>query len=196
MTMGYEGLKPVTDEALPHLGGNVAEGDPFTYAPSVWDYLIKRFAVKSVLDLGSGGGYAADYFHQAGAKVIAVDGLKSNCLNSRYPAVCIDLTLTSVVCKVDLVHCQEVVEHIDARYLDHLLASLACGQFIVMTHALPGQGGHHHVNEQPTNYWVNHLKRYACEVLFEDSNRVRQLAAKDGATYLAKTGLVLVNKNR
>jgi hypothetical protein len=64
-------------------------------------------------------------------------------------------------------------------------------KFIVMTNALKGQGGHHHVNEQPTEYWVNHLRKYNYEVLSEDTNRVRKLAEKDGAIYLAKTGLVL-----
>jgi hypothetical protein len=63
-----------------------------------------------------------------------------------------------------------------------------------MTNAVPGQGGHHHVNEQPTEYWIEHLKKYNCEVMVEDSNRIRRLAANDGAMYLANTGLVLVNK--
>lgn len=48
----YEGLSCMVSQEAPHLGGNIAEGDPFTFAPKVWDYLIKRFAVRSVLDLG------------------------------------------------------------------------------------------------------------------------------------------------
>jgi len=65
-----------------------------------------------------------------------------------------------------------------------------------MTHALPGQGGHHHVNEQPAQYWIDHLKRINCHVLIEDTNRVRKLAALDNAGYLARTGLVLFNRDR
>ncbi|PUE31007.1 hypothetical protein B9Z35_08195 [Limnohabitans sp. Jir61] len=117
-----------------------------------------------------------------------------NCLNAIYPTVQIDLTKSKVVARVDLVHCQEVVEHIEAEFLDNLLSSLTCGRIIVMTNALPGQGGHHHVNEQPTEYWIENLKKYNCEVLVEDSNRIRKLAQQDGATYLAQTGLVLANK--
>jgi hypothetical protein len=101
-----------------------------------------------------------------------------------------------VFCQVDLVHCQEVVEHIEEKFVKNLLQSLTCGRFIVMTNALPGQSGHHHVNEQPTEYWVEHLRRYSCEVLVEDTNRVRELAANDKAVYLARTGLVLVNRSR
>lgn len=194
--MTYAGLLGAVDADAPHLGGNVIEGDPFTHSPSVWDYLIQRFALRSVLDLGSGRGYAARWFHRAGMEVIAVEGLRENCEKAVYPTLQTDLTRGSVVCRVDLVHCQEVVEHIEERYLEHLLASLTCGRYIVMTHAVPGQGGHHHVNEQPTEYWIQHLKRHGCEVLVEDSNRIRTLAARDGAKYLAQTGIVLVNHNR
>ncbi len=192
----YDGLSCMISQEAPHLGGNIAEGDPFTFAPRVWDYLIKRFAVRSVLDLGSGMGFAADYFFRAGLQVVAVDGLHENCAHSVYPAIQMDLSKGPVYCKVDLVHCHEVVEHVDARYLENLLQSLACGKIIVMTHAEPGQGGHHHVNEQPLEYWIHHLQRHHCEVLLEDTQRVRRLAEEDGALYLAKSGLVLANQQR
>lgn len=194
--MTYAGLLGAVDAEAPHLGGNVIEGDPFTHSPSVWDYLVHRFALRSVLDLGSGRGYAARWFQRSGLDVLAVDGLRENCEKAIHPTLQVDLTRGSVYCRVDLVHCQEVVEHIHADHLENLLASLTCGRYIVMTHALPGQGGHHHVNEQPTEYWIQHLQRHGCEVLVEDSNRIRNLAAKDGAKYLAQTGLVLVNRHR
>jgi hypothetical protein len=192
--MMYAGLTTRASEDAPHLGGNIAEGDPYTYSPSVWDYLIKRFGISSVLDLGSGMGYSSSYFHKAGMKVLAVDGMLNNCINAIYPTVQIDLTKSKVLARVDLVHCQEVVEHIEERYLDNLLSSLACGKFIVMTNALPGQGGHHHVNEQPVDYWIEKLKKYNCQVLVEDSKRIRKLAQLDNAKYLAETGMVLVNQ--
>ena len=193
--MNYDGLQNAHDEQLPHLGGNIIEGDSATYSPSVWNYLIDRFAVKSVLDLGCGMGYSSNYFHSKGMYVVAVDGLPNNVRNSVYPSLLCDLTKGPVTTRVDLVHCQEVVEHIEEEYLENLLSSLACGKFIVMTNALPGQGGYHHVNCQPTEYWINHLKRYNCELLVEDSNRIRRLADQDGAVYMAQTGTVFANRN-
>lgn len=178
----------------PHVGGNILEGDPATFAPTVWDYVIKRFSLGSVMDLGSGMGYAAQYFHNKGMRVLAIDGMIENCRNAIYPTIYLDLTISKAIASVDLVHCQEVVEHIEERFLDNLLSSLACGKFILMTNALPGQGGYHHVNEQPTEYWINHLKRYNCEVLVEDTNRIRKMAATDGASFLARTGLIFANR--
>jgi 2-polyprenyl-3-methyl-5-hydroxy-6-metoxy-1,4-benzoquinol methylase len=179
-----------SDGANPHLGGNIAEGDPLTFAPKAWNYLIDRFAAKSVLDLGSGNGYAADYFHHKGARVLAVDGLEENVRDSRYPTILIDLTKQSVICEVDLVHCQEVVEHIEEAYLGNLLASLACGRFLVMSHAFPGQAGYHHVNLQSTGYWIEKLASVGMRILPEDTKRVKALAEADGAYHLSRSGLV------
>jgi hypothetical protein len=53
--MSYEGLKGVVG-ADPALGGNVHNGDPFSYAPSVWTYVVQRFSLRSVLDVGCGQG--------------------------------------------------------------------------------------------------------------------------------------------
>ncbi len=52
------------------------------------------------------------------------------------------------------------------------------------------------MNEQSTEYWIDHLKRRSCEVLEEDTSQVRALAANDKAKYIENTGLVLVNKAR
>ena len=192
--MNYGGLRCIADTSAPHLGGNVREGDPYCYAPSVWDYLIRRFALRSVLDLGCGMGHAAAYFHRAGLHVIAVDGLLANVQHGVFPSVLVDLSTTAVRCRVDLVHCQEVVEHIAESHLPNLLDSLCTGRYILMTHATPGQGGYHHVNEQTADYWIDHLKHVNCEVLVEDTARVRELATHDGALYLQKTGFVLANR--
>jgi hypothetical protein len=183
------------DSQQPHLGGNLMEGDAWTFCPGVWNYVIDRFAVKSVMDLGCGLGYSSHYFKRKGLDVLAVDGMVENVKNSIYPSLLCDLTKDRVTTRVDLVHCQEVVEHIEEKYLDNLLGSLTCGKFILMTNAVPGQGGHHHVNEKPTEYWINHLNRYNCEYMEEDSARIRRIAEQEGAVWMAQTGSIFANRN-
>ncbi len=195
--MSINGLQFVNgQEKEKHLGGNIAEGDPRTFAPAVWDYVIDRFAVRSVLDIGSGMGFAASYFNNQGMQTLAVDGLPFNIQHSVFPALQLDITLQPIQCKVDFVHCQEVVEHIEEKYLENLLKSLTCGRITLITHAVPGQGRYHHVNEQHGEYWIEHMRRYSCELLEEDTRRIRQLAANDGAVYLAQTGLLFANRSR
>lgn len=179
----------------PHVGGNLLEGDPWTFCPGVWNYVIDRFAVKSVLDLGCGLGYSSRYFSRKNLDVVAVDGMIENVQNSIYPSTLCDLTKGRVTARVDLVHCQEVVEHIEEQYIDNLLASLTCGKVILMTNALPGQGGYHHVNEQPIEYWTHHLNKLNCELMVEDTARIRKIAEDEGAHWMAQTGSIYINRN-
>ncbi|WP_204271255.1 hypothetical protein, partial [Escherichia coli] len=85
-------------------------------------------------------------FHRHGVAAIACDGLTRNIHDNVFPTVQVDFTRAPVVSAVDLVWCQEVAEHVAERYLDNFVRSLACGKVILMTHALPGQHGYHHVN--------------------------------------------------
>ena len=194
--MSYRGLDFAFDDASPHLGGSVKAGDPFTYCPSVWNYVIERFGIESVLDLGSGAGNSALFFHRRGLAVLAVDGFKPSVLSSIFPAIMLDLTRDSVTTRVDLVHCQEVAEHIEERYLDNLMNSMLCGRIIIMTHALPGQSGMHHVNLQSSDYWIRQLEKRNATYLEEDTRRIRRLAETDGATYMQQSGLMFANQAR
>jgi SAM-dependent methyltransferase len=194
--MSYKGLETAANEAAPHLGGNIKLGDPYTYCPSVWDYLILRFGIESAMDLGSGTGIAASYLSKKGVRVIAIDGFEENAVRSVYPTVVHDLTTGPVVTRVDLVHCQEVAEHIEEKFLDNLLDSLLTGRVVALTHAFPGQDGYHHVNLQPREYWVSHMAQRGAVLLEEDTRRVQELAKRDGAPYMAASGLVFGNQRR
>lgn len=194
--MAHEGLKHVIDQKETHLGGNISIGDPQSHSPATWRYLIERFAVRSVLDVGAGLGYACHWFHKAGIPTIGIEGLKSNCDKAVYPLMHADLSKGSIYCPIDMVHCVEMVEHLEEQYIENLLDTLCNGRIIVMTNAVPGQGGYHHVNEQPTQYWIDHLARRGCSVSKDDTERVRRLAAHEGGLYLATTGLVMINNNK
>ena len=187
---GIELLAPVGADA--HLGGNARWGDPYTFSPTVWGYMVSRFGVRRVLDLGSGIGNAALWFYRAGCQVVAVDGFEQNTRGSVYPVIVQDLTLRPVICEVDLVYCQEVVEHIDAAYIEHLMTSLTNAPVVLITHAVPGQLGHHHVNCQPSEYWIERFRERGYVQSERDTEVVRAHAATDGAVYLRNTGLVFL----
>ena len=175
-------------------GGNLFYGDPASFSPNVFKYVMERFNVKSVLDVGAGlgnvGRYLIDTFK---VPVLGIDGLPFNVKNCAYPIVEHNLTKGGFVCSpVDLTVCVEVVEHIEEKYLDSLLDTLTNGRFILMTHALPGTGGEFHYNEQPSEYWIEKLATRGYGLLAADSNIVRRLGASEnhGATYFAQSGLV------
>jgi SAM-dependent methyltransferase len=180
------------DPNKPHLGGNFIEINPSTYCPQAWKYLIDRFNIKSVLDVGSGRGHAAKWFAQQNLETYAIDGLEDNILNAVHPTVKVDLTETYFSKAVDLVNCIEVVEHVDEKYLDNLLKTLCSGKYIFMTHGVPGQEGHHHVNCQPTEYWLNQLNQCGYIELTQESETIRTIAKATKAKHLRDTSLLFV----
>lgn len=180
------------DPNKPHLGGNFIQVNPSTFCPSVWNYIIQKHKIKSVLDVGSGRGFAAKWFSEQGLRSLAVEGLEDNIKNAVHPTTLCDLTEQSYTADVDLVNCIEVVEHIEEKFIDNLLDTICCGKFLFMTHAIPGQSGHHHVNCQPTEYWLNHLRKRGFVELKEDSNYIRQLASSTKAHHIKDTGMLLV----
>lgn len=180
------------DPHKPHLGGNFIEVNPSTYCPAVWLHIIKKYSIQSVMDVGSGRGHAAKWFSDQGIKTIAVDGLQDNIINAVYPTVLCDLTESSYTETVDLVNCIEVVEHIEEKYINNLLDTICSGRYLFMTHGLPGQEGHHHVNCQPTEYWLKHLADRGFKELSDDSKELQRVASSTKAHHIKDTGMLFV----
>ena len=188
------GYEYVVNPATPTLGGNIWQGDPWTFSPGVWRYMIDRFAVRSVLDGGSGRGYAANWFHKAGCQVVAFDAESINVKNAIFPTVGHNLNNGAFICPVDLVHCQEVAEHITPIYEPWFIDTLHNGNVILMTHAEPGQEGHSHVNCQPSQYWIEKIEARGYTLLPDDTKRIKNIANHEGAYHLARSGLVFARK--
>jgi hypothetical protein len=180
------------DPTKPHLGGNFIEINPSTYCPSVWSYIIKKYNIQSVMDVGSGRGHAAKWFSDQGIKTTAVDGLEDNIKNAVYPSILCDLTEGSYTTAVDLVNCIEVVEHIEEKYINNVLDTICSGRYLFMTHGLPGQEGYHHVNCQPTEYWLKHLADRRFKELSDDSRELQKIASSTKAHHIKDTGMLFV----
>lgn len=179
------------DPLDPALGGNVIGGDRRTFHPELWSFLISRFGVESMLDVGSGEGHCVRYFADLGVRATGFDGLRQNVEQSVAPIVLHDLRSGPYLLPVDLVHCCEVVEHVAERHLPSLLGTLANGRVIAMTHAIPGQGGHHHVNCQPAEYWIERVEALGYSFLPDVTAQGKELIVKAGHwTYFVGTGLI------
>lgn len=135
-----------------HLGGYVSGpiGDEATYYPDLWRWAVDELSIKSVLDIGCGEGHALRFFRDLGCKVVGLDGIPQDDPDILRH----DFTEGPALRRsIDLVWCCEFVEHISERFLPNLVSSFRSGRFIFLTHAFPGQDGHHHVNCRPPEYW-------------------------------------------
>jgi len=169
--------KYVIDEQNPHLGGNIVDGDPCCVTPKLWDWLIKEFNVKSVLDVGCGEGQSLDYFVSRGCVGIGIEGLKENLNKSKNNIILQDLTAGPVIISnIDLVWCCELVEHIPEWFVPNLVKTLTNGRIIAMTHADIGQAGHHHVNCKPSSYWIKIMLDFGYDYLEDKTQLARGMA--------------------
>lgn len=185
----------VVDEQRPDLGGNFRHGDVGCFTPKVWDFIVHRFGVRSMLDVGCGEGHAVAYFNQLGVYAHGIDGLELNVHRGVVPIAYHDLTRAPYVMPVDFVMSVEVVEHIEEQFLDNLLTTLCNGSVLLMTHALPDQPGHHHVNCQPAEYWIDKLNQRGFDIS-EETKLVRKIAGEEGwANHMQRSGLLFVARN-
>jgi len=172
-----------------HLGGNIAGGDPKGLELTVARWLVRKYEIKTVLDVGCGEGNMVRFFNEYGCQAVGLDGLKRNTKRVGAPAIIHDLTLAPCrVSGIDLVWCVEVAEHIHEMYVDNFLATLANGHFIVMSFADKKQRGHHHVNKQSKEYWIEKARGIGYKYLRRESTKMRGLASG----FLKKNSLLFV----
>ena len=182
----------VVDKDQKHLGGNLLHGDTQAITPQLWQYLVERFAPRSILDVGAGEGHALSFFHRRGIVAHGFDGFARNVQSAKFPIALHDLKSGPYIYPCDLVHCVEVVEHIEEAHLDSLLTTLQNAPVIVMTHALPGQRGHHHVNLQSQEYWTERMEARGYKLSMDNEKFQNVARLENPDSYFSKSGLVFL----
>ena len=128
-------------------------------ARAVARLLLPEMNITSLLDVGAGhGAWAAEWLAAGVRDVLAVDGDYVARDQLAIPAsnfMAHDLaTPLDLGRKFDLVQTLEVAEHLPHAKADLFVDNLvAHGDVILFSAAVPHQGGEHHVNEQPPEYW-------------------------------------------
>jgi hypothetical protein len=180
------------DQSRPDLGGNVRFGDLHSWTPLLWKYLRDVFAIRSMLDVGCGEGHTVAFFHRLGVHAHGIDGLRVNIDRAVISIAQHDILREPYTMPVDLTWSCEVAEHIDPAKVDHFLDTLANGKVVAMTHALPEQPGHHHVNCQPQEYWITKMQSRGYSLSL-DNDIFRAIASKSETwTYFGRTGLIFL----
>jgi cyclopropane fatty-acyl-phospholipid synthase-like methyltransferase len=141
-----------------------------TSARAVANLLLQQVKIGTLLDVGSGhGAWAAEWLAAGVKTVVAVDGDYVSADQLAIPAdrfLAHDLSRPLKLGKrFDLVQSLEVAEHIAAEHADTFVANLVShGDVVLFSAAVPHQGGEHHVNEQPPEYWRERFASHGYEV--------------------------------
>lgn len=128
-------------------------------ARAVAPLLLAEMRIDSLLDVGAGhGAWVAEWMDAGVADVVAVDGayvamdqlvIPARAFRSHDLSTPLDLGRT-----FDLVESLEVAEHLPAAKAAMFVETLTRhGDVVLFSAAVPHQGGEHHVNEQPPEYW-------------------------------------------
>jgi SAM-dependent methyltransferase len=124
--------------------------------------VIDAVAPRRVVDVGCGEGWWGKAFADHGCEVLGLDGHGDRVIPG------LDVDLTKPIPKVrtfDLAVCLEVAEHLPRRRAAPFVQDLChLAPVVLFSAAIPGQGGHGHLNEQWPAYWVDLFKAsgYAC----------------------------------
>jgi SAM-dependent methyltransferase len=122
-------------------------------------HLAEEIPIRSVLDVGCARGvWLAWWLRHGASDVVGVDGPYVDPEQLAIPRSAfhaLDVSAPfSLGQQFDLVQSLEVAEHLDASCAHTFIANLVGhGNLILFSAAIPGQGGEHHVNEQPWEYW-------------------------------------------
>jgi hypothetical protein len=149
------------------MGKHEYSGDFYSYidagsrrsAQIVVAMLLREMTIASLLDIGAGhGAWAAEWLSAGVKTVVAVDGdyvrpdqlaIPQKAFRAHDLATPLDLKK-----RFDLVQSLEVAEHLPADTAETFVDSLTRhGDVILFSAAVPHQGGEHHINEQPPEYW-------------------------------------------
>lgn len=121
--------------------------------------------IKSVLEVGSAGGWFTKKFIDNSIDIIAIEGSKcgydSSLKKNINPSILIRHDLRREINlnrKFDIAICTEVAEHIEIPFSSQLVKTLITHSDLVwFSFEEPGtnEAHYHHCNEQPEKFWVN-----------------------------------------
>lgn len=181
----------VTNPLKPHVAGYFALGEQ---PIKTIRYLVEKYKPVTVLDVGSGPFGSKKLFHMCGVQwVWCLDGddqlLYRDDLRDQlgtFSVVDLERSYYRFPTVFDMVYSYECSEHIENvdNYVETVTVN--CGKILAITHALPNQGGYHHVNEQNDEYWINKITKKGFKYLEQESREGR--IAGDG--YFCLSGLI------
>lgn len=170
--------------------------DPFrSESHEIADVLVEQFDPDSVIDFGCAIGTYLERFEEHGVTIFGVEGNSV----AFYHAVVPDDRLEQHDLRqpfdpneyYDLVLSVEVAEHIPEKYARTFVNTLAkSGETVVLTAAPPGQGGTHHVNEKPPEYWIQLFDDHEMEYDNETTDKLKEEINVNSLYHVPKNILV------
>ncbi len=139
---------------------------------AIADAIVGVFKPESVIDVGCGSGLLLSALSGRGVATLGLEYAEAGmamCRDRGVDVVRFDIKRdTARELRADVAVSTEVAEHLSSSCADRFVDLLtSVSDTIVLTAAEPGQGGSHHVNEQPDTYWIERFE--ARRYVFDES---------------------------
>ena len=181
----------------PHLGGH---GWKTHIDHGLIDHVIATHKPSSCLDVGCGPGGMVDLLNDKGLRCFGIDG--DFLLERQHPERFLLHDFTTGRADLhqdyDWAYSCEFLEHVEERYLEHVMPAFQRCRFVTVTHATPGMKGHHHVNLQEDQYWIDIFSQWGFRHEPEETQRIRDISTmnldlKPHQRFFKNTGLFFTN---
>lgn len=156
---------------------------------TIAENIVEIYQPKTVADFGCGPGYLSKELAKLGVKVTAVDGYaRPDFSGLAVEFHTLDLNDRAAIENLfrgrsfDLAISLEVAEHLNPAASSPLVNCLTTvAPVVVFSAAVPGQGGHGHINLQPREYW--HREFTKCGFVCADRLREKLRASSHVAPW-------------
>jgi len=183
-----------------HLGGhlnrtNIDEG--------ALQWLIDTFNPISFLDIGCGPGGMIKLAASKNLFARGIDGdpavTSPDIVTHDFELGPVDMLHDALGGVYDIGWSVEFVEHVYEKYMDNYMPAFQKCKVVVITYAPPGTPGHHHVNLQEEDYWIDKFKQYGFTHNAEMSLKLRESSTMNlkkkshEKRFVQKRGMVFLN---
>lgn len=149
-----------------HLGG-ASEHDANTWMPDVWGYLLVKYRIGILLDIGCGYGAALKWWSEYGVNCVGIDGDPKALEASAFKGTLVQHDFASGPyvhgTPFDLAWSAEFLEHLAEEHLPNVAPCFQAARYACITHGEPHQHGQHHANCRPSSYWVRQFEHWGFE---------------------------------
>lgn len=181
-----------------HLGGHMNKTH-LDKGALAW--IKDKFNAKTYLDIGCGPGGMVQLAERSGFDVLGVDGDHTLSRYNLDKFIIHDYTTAPLHLDAtyDIAWSVEFLEHVYEQYMPNYMATFKCAKRVVITYAPPGWTGHHHVNLQEEEYWVENFTKNGFRLdkeLTEElrNNSTMNYPKKPKKAFVRNRGLLFINE--
>jgi len=176
-----------------HLGGhcNITHVDI-----GALEFLVKRFHIQSLLDIGCGPGGQIDAAVGMSLSAEGIDGFPGDMVSPTAKITIHDFAdsaPTFLSKSFDLAWSCEFVEHVEEKYVPNYTHCFGLCNVAAITFAPPGKLGHHHVNCRKQEYWIKVFDEYGFDFLPEETEEFKKSSTMKN-DFIRKHGLVFLSR--